>query len=140
LIGRILRKNIAEEKTEDIEDIVNRVMEEMLGEQAEMMNEVPRITREDNGESADPIEGTAEIVLIPPADSVQIGKLEEELGLVRNLRIILIEGSEDKGTRIVVSALQPMFLTDVIGEISVVQQVTRKDKQIQVSLRPRPSD
>ena len=136
MIGRVHRNHTIEEKTEYTEDMVNRVMEEMLREQTEMMAEVPGVTRKDTGEGIGPVEGIVELVLIPPVDSVQIGKMEEELGLVRNLRIIMIEGSEDKGTRIIVSALQPMFLTDVLVEMSTVQQVISKDKQIQVSLRP----
>ena len=80
-------------------------------------------------------EGTINIVLMPPAGVLEIKNLEEKLRLIRNLRVILTSGSVDEPARIVVSAEQPILLIDVLSQMAVVDQVTKKGKEIQVLLK-----
>ena len=72
---------------------------------------------------------------MPPVDSLHARNLEEELRLIQNLDILLIGGSVDGGARIVVSAVQSMPLIDVLSQIPIVEQVTKKGKDIQISLK-----
>ena len=79
--------------------------------------------------------GTINLVLMPPAGVLQIKNLGEKLRLIQNLRVILIGGSVDESTRVVVSAEQPIPLIDVLSQIPIVDQVTKKGKEIQISLK-----
>ena len=79
--------------------------------------------------------GTINLVLMPPAGVLQIKNLGEKLRLIQNLRVILIGGSVDEPTRVVVSAEQPIPLIDVLSQIPIVDQVTKKGKEIQILLK-----
>lgn len=80
-------------------------------------------------------EGMINIVVMPPAGALEIKNLEEKLRLIQNLRVILTSGSVDEPSRIVVSAEQSIPLIDVLSQIAVVDQVTKKGKEIQISLK-----
>jgi hypothetical protein len=80
-------------------------------------------------------EGTINLVLMPPVGVLQINNLEEKLRLIQNLRVILTGGSVDKPIRIVVSAEQPIPLIDVLNHIPIVDEVTKKGKEIQILLK-----
>ena len=54
---------------------------------------------------------------------------------VQNLRLVLIGGSVEEGTKIVISAEKPIPLVSVIREMPPVEQVIKKDKEIQVTLK-----
>jgi len=49
----------------------------------------------------------------------------------------LISGSLDEGTKFIVSAGKPIPLVSIIRELPLVEQVVKKGKEIQVSLRGR---
>ena len=82
-------------------------------------------------------EGMVELVILPPLDSDQMKKLEEGLRQIQDLRVVLISGSMDEGTRVIVSARKPIPLANVIEEIPLVEQVVKKGKEIQVSLKAK---
>ena len=72
---------------------------------------------------------------MPPVGVLQIKNLKEKLRLIQNLRVILTGGSVDEPIRIVVSAEQPIPLIDVLSQIPIVDQVTKKGKEIRILLR-----
>ena len=85
--------------------------------------------------SAELYQGIVKLTIVPPIDLGQVRKLEEYLSQVQDLRLVLIGGSVDEGTEIVVSAENPIPLTDVLREIPPVEQVVKKGKKIQITLK-----
>ena len=81
-------------------------------------------------------EGMIELAILPPVDPSRIRKLEEALRQVEDLRVVLISGSVDEGTKVIVSAGKPIPLIDILSGIPVVEQAVRKGNEIQVSLQP----
>ena len=73
--------------------------------------------------SAELYQGIVKLTIAPPIDLGQVRKLEEYLSQVQDLRLVLIGGSVDEGTEIVVSAENPIPLMDVLREIPPVEQV-----------------
>ena len=80
-------------------------------------------------------EGSVELVIAPPVDLGQARKLEEYLSKVEDLHIVLVGGSVDEGTKIVVSAGKPIPLINVLREMPPVEEVVKKGKKIQIMLR-----
>ena len=80
-------------------------------------------------------EGMVELTIAPPVDYKQIEKLEEYLRQVQNLRLVLVRGSSEEGTKIVVSAEKPTPLVSVLREMTFVEQVVKEGKEIQVRLK-----
>ena len=80
-------------------------------------------------------EGIVQLTIVPPIDLGQVRKLEEHLDQVQDLRLVLVGGSVDEGTEIVVSADKPIPLIDVLREMPPVEQVSKKGKKIQITLR-----
>jgi len=76
-----------------------------------------------------------ELVISSPVDFGQMKKLEDALRQVQDLRLLLIGGSLDEGIKIVVSARKPIPLVSTLREMPPVEQVVKKGKEIQVSLR-----
>lgn len=79
--------------------------------------------------------GTVRLTIEPPVDSGQLKRLEEGLYQVQDLRVVLIGGSVDGGTEIIVSAEEPIPLLDILREIPSVAQVARKGKTTQITLK-----
>ena len=75
--------------------------------------------------------------ILPPIDLVQLGKLEEHLRQAQGLRLILVGGSADEGTRIVVSVGKGTPLVDVLRELPTVEQVAKKGDEIQIRLKAK---
>jgi len=80
-------------------------------------------------------EGIVQLTIAPPIDLGQARKLEEHLSQVQDLRLVLVGGSVDEGTEIVVSADKPIPLIDILREMPPVEQVAKKGKKIQITLR-----
>jgi hypothetical protein len=70
-----------------------------------------------------------------PVDLSQIRNLEEHLGQIQDLRLLLTSGSVDEGTQIIVSAGKPIPLIDVLRRLPPVAEVVKKGKDIQVTLK-----
>lgn len=85
--------------------------------------------------SAEFYQGIVKLTIAPPIDLGQVRKLEEYLSQVQDLRLVLIGGSVDEGTEITVSAENPVPLMDVLREIPTVEQVVKKGKKIQITLK-----
>ncbi len=117
---------------------VSRETEE-AGE-VELDAEIAAKPKEAKAVTAQLYKGTINLLLMPPVDLLQIKNLEEKLHLIQNIRVILTSGSVAEGgvgelIRIVVSTEQPIPLLDVLSQIPIVNQVTKKGKEIEVSLK-----
>jgi len=75
------------------------------------------------------------LAILPPVNSNQMKNLEEGLRQVQDLQVVLVSGSMDEGTRVVVSVRKPVPLVSVVGEMPLVEQAVKKGKEIQVSLK-----
>jgi colicin import membrane protein len=82
-------------------------------------------------------EGMVKLTIASPVDYEQIRKLEEYLRQVQNLHLVSVGGSTEEGTKIVVSAEEPIPLASVLREMPSIEQVVRKGKEIQVTLKAR---
>ena len=74
---------------------------------------------------------------MPPIGLGQLENLEKDLRQVENLRLVLVGGSVEKGSRIVVSAEEPLPLLHILGEMPAVEQVIKKGSEIQVTLKAK---
>ena len=74
-------------------------------------------------------------MILPPVGLGQMNKLEEGLRQVEDLRVVLISGSLEEGTKFVVSVGKPIPLVSIIKKIPLVEQVVKKGKEIQVTLK-----
>ena len=86
---------------------------------------------------AELFEGIVDLVILPPVDLGQMKELEKSLHQIQDLRVVLISGSVDKGTKVVVSARKPVPLVSVVSEMPLVEQVVKKGEKIQISLRAK---
>ncbi len=92
------------------------------------------------GEAEEPVsaelyKGIVKLTIMPPIDIGQVRKLEEYLYQVQDLRLVLVGGSVDEGTEIVVSAENPIPLIDALRELPPVDQIVKKGKTIQLTLK-----
>jgi hypothetical protein len=92
------------------------------------------------GEAEEPVsaelyKGIVKLTIMPPIDIGQVRKLEEYLYQVQDLRLVLVGGSIDEGTEIVVSAENPIPLIDALRELPPVDQIVKKGKTIQLTLK-----
>lgn len=81
--------------------------------------------------------GMVELTVMPPIDLVQLENLEKALRQVENLRLVLVGGSAGKGSRIVVSAEEPIPLLGILREMPAVGGVVRRGGEIQVTLKAK---
>jgi hypothetical protein len=81
--------------------------------------------------------GIVKLTIVPPVDSGQVRELEEHLYQVQDLRLVLVGGSIDEGTEIIVSAESPIPLLDILREMPPVAQVIKKGKIAQVTLKAK---
>ena len=79
--------------------------------------------------------GVIRLMIVSPADYERVKNLEESLGRVKNLRVVLVGGSAREGTRIVVSAEEPVPLLSVLSEMPPVEQAVKKGNDIQITLK-----
>jgi len=109
-------------------------------EEAKRAKEAEAKAKKETGEkvSAELYEGMVELVILPPVDPEQMKKLEEGLRQVQDLGVVLVGGSVDEGTRVIVSAKKPIPLANVVGEIPLVEQVVKKGKEVHISLKAKP--
>ena len=81
------------------------------------------------------VSGIINLSMVPPVDPIQLRKFEEDLKQVQELRLVLVGGSMDEGTEIIVSAENPIPLLDILSEIPAVAEVNWKGKINQVTLK-----
>ena len=84
------------------------------------------------------VEGSVEVVAIPPVTSALRTKLEGSLQGIADLRLVTAGGSTDGGIRMIVFASRPLPLAATLGRLPFVAQVTtqhvRNVTQLQVRL------
>jgi hypothetical protein len=98
--------------------------------------ETKKVAKEANkGASAELHQGTVRLTIAPPVDSDQLRRLEELLYQVEGLKLVLIGGSVDGDTEIVVSAENPLPLLDILSKMPPVAQVVKKGKLVQITLK-----
>ena len=130
--AELAAKEKAKKETEEAKKA--REAEERAKEEAELAAK-EKAKREAEEVSAELHEGMVELVILSPIDLGQMKKLEEALRQVQDLRLLLIGGSLDEGIKIVISAGKPIPLVSILREMPPVEQVVKKGKEIQVSLR-----
>jgi hypothetical protein len=74
-------------------------------------------------------------ILVSGVNGHQFKKLEDSLGQIENLDLLVIGGSVSVGTEFIVSADKPITLVNVLEEMQFVERVTEHGKTIQVTLR-----
>ena len=72
-----------------------------------------------------------------PVDYEQLKELSEYLSQIQNLHLVLVGGSVEEGNKIVVSTEKPIPLVNVLREIPLVEQVVKRGKEIQVTLKAK---
>ncbi len=80
-------------------------------------------------------EGIVKLTIMPPIDFGMMRKLQECLHQVENLRLVLVSGSVQEGSIIVISVEKPIPLIDVLRAMPPVEQVIKKDMKIMVTLK-----
>jgi len=76
------------------------------------------------------------IVIERPVEIEQLKKLTALVQEIPELRLLLTGGSAEEGNKIVVSAEQPLPLEKILSEMPLVAGVTKKGKDILVTLKP----
>lgn len=89
--------------------------------------------------SAQLYEGMVKLAIESPVDYDQMSRLGEYLRQTQHLRVILLGGSVDEGTKIVVFAEKPIPLINVLRGMPPVEKALKKEKvkEIQVTLRAK---
>jgi len=82
-------------------------------------------------------EGMVKLAIASPVDYGQVRELEGYLCQVQGLRLVLVGGSVEEGVKIVVSAEKPIPLVGILRELPPVEQVVKKGKEIQVTLKAK---
>ena len=80
-------------------------------------------------------EGTVKLKIVAPVDLGQMRQLQEHLCQVQDLDLVLVGGSVDEGTVIVVSVVRPIPLIDILREMPPIEQVVKEDEEIQIMLK-----
>ena len=129
-------KEVKERAKREVKAAKERAKRE--AEEAKKAEEAEKKAKRETEEkvSAELYEGTVKLTIVSPVDYKQMRKLEEYLRQVQNLRLVLVGGSVEEGTKIVVSAEKPIPLVSVLREIPSVEQVVKKEKEIQITLKP----
>lgn len=117
-------------------------------EVAEMENELPaQITPEDRptekekaslpaakSTSSELQVGIVKLVIMPTANISQIKKLEQDIQQIPDIQLLLTGGMQDSAT-IVITAEKPIPLIDILEEIPGVEQVVKKAKNLNITLK-----
>ena len=75
------------------------------------------------------------LTITPPVDSGQVRELVEHLSRVPDLHLVLIGGSVEEGTEVIVSAGSPVPLLDILKGMAPVAEVIKKGNTAQVTLK-----
>ena len=81
--------------------------------------------------------GVVRLALAKQVDYESVKQFHELLSQMENLRLMSIGGSANEGTKIVVSIVEPIPLLQVLGVLPIVEQVFKKDDEIQVDLKSK---
>jgi len=81
--------------------------------------------------------GMVTLNITPPVDFAQLDVLKQALFGVEDLRVVMVGGAAGEGSRVLVSAEEPLPLINVLRGIPVVEEVAGKGGEIQVRLKAR---
>jgi len=81
--------------------------------------------------------GMVTLNITPPVDFAQLDVLKQALFGVEDLRVVMVGGAAGEGSRVLVSAEEPLPLINVLRGIPVVEEVAGKGDEIQVRLKAR---
>lgn len=79
--------------------------------------------------------GVITLNIAHPTNPAKLKEMEEQIKQVPELRIVLIGGSLDEGTEIIVSAESPIPLLETLSGLPSVSEVNKKGKITQVVLK-----
>jgi hypothetical protein len=79
-------------------------------------------------------QGMVTLNIMPPVDPVQLDSLKRALLEVEDLRVVMVSGVVDEGSRVLVSAAEPLPLLNILRGIPAVRGVVPKGDEIEVSL------
>ncbi len=70
-----------------------------------------------------------------PVGFAQLDILKQALFKVEDLRVVMVSGAVGEGSRVFISAEEPLPLINILRGIPVVEEVTGKGDQIEVRLK-----
>ena len=124
------------EETKEAKKAEAQAKKEAKKAEAQAKEEAKQAARgKDKGSAARTYKGMIRLTIMPPVDSGQLKILEEHLSQVQDLRLVVVGGSVESGTEIVISAENPIPLLDILREMPPVAQVITKGKTAQITLK-----
>ena len=79
--------------------------------------------------------GMVALSILPPIYPGQLDSLKRALLKVEDLRVVMVGGAVDEGSRVLVSAEEPLPLLNILRIIPVVEEVVVKGGEIQLRLK-----
>jgi hypothetical protein len=79
-------------------------------------------------------EGMVTLIIMPPVDPVGLDSLKQALLEIEELRVVMVNGAVGGGSRVLVSAAEPLPLLNILRRIPAVGGVAPKGDEIEVSL------
>ncbi len=79
--------------------------------------------------------GIVTLNIAPPIDFAQLDSLKKALFEVGDLRVVMVGGAVGGGSRVLVSAEEPLPLLNILRGIPAVEEVAGKGDEIEVSLK-----
>ncbi len=117
---------------------IRRQAQDAIDRARKEMEETRRASAANEAGESELVEGSVEVVAIPPVTSALRAKLEESLQGIADLRLVTAGGSIDGGIRMIAFASRPLPLAATLGRLPFVAQVTTKHvknaTQLQVKL------
>ncbi|MFC1953493.1 hypothetical protein ACFLWR_05120 [Chloroflexota bacterium] len=120
-----LEKSPEAEMDKDVGEVIEKEPEREI----EVTKQVQNI------ENAELFEGEQNLLLVLPLDSARMREFQKLLNQVHDLRLLLVSGSVEKGTMILVSADKPLPFIHLLREMPPVKQVDMVGTQIQVTIK-----
>ena len=78
---------------------------------------------------------TLKLTIVPPVDSSQIKRLEQELNQIEDLQIKFIGNTQKGGVEIIVSARKYPPLVSIMRQLTIVKRAVSKNDEILMRLR-----
>ncbi len=79
--------------------------------------------------------GMVVLNIASPVGFAQLDILKQALFKVEDLRVVMVSGAVGEGSRVFISAEEPLPLINILRGIPVVEEVTGKGDQIEVRLK-----
>jgi hypothetical protein len=80
-------------------------------------------------------QGMVTLSITPPVDPAGLDSLKRALLKVEDLRVVMVSGAVDEGSRVLVSAAEPLPLLSILRGIPAVSGLAPKGDEIEVSLK-----